>query len=111
MSRLCQALTNYPLILHGQRALITLLKNPCPPVKTQRQSSAVPVDSTGFNISTSPLAPASEFLKKRLSGKYILVFTCPNGQADFLSTTHFLCRKMAQIPRNMLTMQQWFYNH
>ena len=27
------------------------------------------------------LAPASEFLKKGLSGKYILVCTCPNGQA------------------------------
>ena len=28
---------------------------------------------------TSPLAPASEFWKKGLSGKYILVFTCPYG--------------------------------
>ena len=43
----------------------------------------------GFNISTSPLAPASEFLKKGLSGKYILVFNCLNGQADFLSTINF----------------------
>ena len=49
------------------------------------------------------LAPASEFLKKGLSGKCILVCTCPNGQADSLITTHFLCSK---IPRNMLTMQQ-----
>ena len=40
----------------------------------------------GTDISTSPLAPASEFLKKGLSGKYILVFTCPNGKADFLKT-------------------------
>ena len=48
----------------------------------------------GFDISTCPLAPASEFLKKGLSGKYILAFTCPNGQADFLCTTHFLMRKM-----------------
>ena len=48
----------------------------------------------------------SEFLKKDLSGKYILVFTCPNRHADFLSTIYFLCRKMAKLPRNMLTMQQ-----
>ena len=40
----------------------------------------------GTDISTRPLAPASEFLKKGLSGKYILVFTCPNGQADFQNT-------------------------
>ena len=62
----------------------------------------------GYDISTCPLAPASEILKKGLSGKYILVFTCPHGQADFLSTTHFFNRKMAQIPRNMLTMQHNF---
>ena len=43
----------------------------------------------GFDISTSLHVPASESLKKELSGKYILVLTCPNGQADFLSTTHF----------------------
>ena len=36
------------------------------------------VQDPGTNISTSPLAPASDFLKKGLSGKYILVFTCPN---------------------------------
>ena len=42
----------------------------------------------GTDISTSPLAPASEFLKKGLSGKYILVLTCPNGQADFTSIKH-----------------------
>ena len=33
----------------------------------------------GTDISTSQLALASEFLKKGLSGKYILVFTCLNG--------------------------------
>ena len=60
----------------------------------------------GLDIRTSPLAPASEFLKKGLSDKYILVCTCLNGQVDFLSTTHFLYRKMAQILRNILTMQQ-----
>ena len=43
---------------------------------------------TGTDISTSLLAPASEFSKKGLSGKYILVFTCPNRQADFLNTKH-----------------------
>ena len=42
----------------------------------------------GSDISTSQLAPASEFLKKWLSGKYILVSTCPNGPADFLSSPH-----------------------
>ena len=36
----------------------------------------------GTDISTRPLALASEFLKKGLSGKYISRFTCPNGQAD-----------------------------
>ena len=44
----------------------------------------------GTDISTSPLAPASEFLKKGLSGKCILVSTCPNGQADFLSAKHII---------------------
>ena len=39
---------------------------------------------------TSLLAPASEFLKKGLSGKYILVFTCLNGQADFLNNKHIV---------------------
>ena len=43
---------------------------------------------SGTDISTSPLAPASEFLKKGLSGKYILVLTCPNGQADFSNINH-----------------------
>ena len=43
---------------------------------------------SGTDISTSLLAPASEFLKKGLSGKYILVFTCLNGQDDFLNTKH-----------------------
>ena len=38
--------------------------------------TAFDCDCAGFDISTSPLAPASEFLKKGLSGKYILVFTC-----------------------------------
>ena len=42
---------------------------------------------SGTDISTSLL----EFLKKRLSGKYILVFTCPNGQADFLNTKLLFC--------------------
>ena len=54
--------------------------------------------AAGTDIITCPLAPASDFLKKGLSGKYILVFTCPNWQADFLNTK--------QIPRNMQTMQQ-----
>ena len=40
-------------------------------------------------ISTCLLAPASEFLKKGLLGKYILVCSCQNRQADFLNTTHF----------------------
>ena len=44
--------------------------------------------TAGSDISTSPLAPVSEFLKKWLLGKYILVSTCPNGQVDFLSSPH-----------------------
>ena len=44
--------------------------------------------SAGTDISTSPLAPASEFLEKGLLGKYIIFFTCPNWQADFLNTKH-----------------------
>ena len=56
---------------------------------------------TGTDLSTSPLAPASEFLKNGLSGKYILVFTCPNGQADFLNTKHIFiyseCPKYPEI--------------
>ena len=42
----------------------------------------------GINISACSFALASEFLKKGLSGKYILVFTGPNGQADFLNIKH-----------------------
>ena len=44
--------------------------------------------SSGTDISTIPLAPASEFQKKGLLGKYILVCTCPNGHANFLSSLH-----------------------
>ena len=40
--------------------------------------------ATGTDISISP----SEFLKIGLSGKYILVFICPNGPANFLNTQH-----------------------
>ena len=64
------------------------------------------VRESGTDISTSPLAAASEFLKKGLSGKYVLVFTCPNGQADFLNIKHIFYSKWPQIPRNMQTMQQ-----
>ena len=46
--------------------------------------------ASGTNISTSPFAPASEFLKNGLSGKYILVYTCLNSQADFLNTQHIV---------------------
>ena len=42
----------------------------------------------GTNISTCPLAPASEFLKKWLLGNYILVFTCLTGKADFQSSPY-----------------------
>ena len=44
------------------------------------------VGLSGIDISTCPLAPVSEFLKKGLLGKYILVFTYPIGQDDFLKT-------------------------
>ena len=43
---------------------------------------------SGTNISTSPLAAASEFVIKWLSGKYILVSTCLNRQADFLTSPY-----------------------
>ena len=59
---------------------------------------------TGTNISTYPLAAASDFLKKELFGKcmdvslltinciyeskYILACACLNEQADFLSSLH-----------------------
>ena len=54
------------------------------------QQFDIQTNQAGNNISTFPLAPTSEFLKKGLSGKYITVFTCPNGQVDFLKTKHFL---------------------
>ena len=37
------------------------------------------VDYYKTDIRTCPFALASEFLKKRLWGKHILVYTCPNG--------------------------------
>ena len=46
---------------------------------------------------TSPLVPASEYLKKGFSAKYILVCTCPNGQVDFLGSLNIFVWKMAQI--------------
>ena len=58
-------------------------------IHSENSSQIMTSHLAGFDISTSRLARASEFLKKGLSGKYILVFTCPNRQADFLSTTHF----------------------
>ena len=56
---------------------------------------------SGNDISTRPLAPASEFLKIWPSGKYILVFTCPNGQADFLNIKNIFLKEIAQIPWNI----------
>ena len=44
----------------------------------------------GTDISTSLLAPASDVLKKGLSGKDTLVLTCPNRQADFLNAKHIV---------------------
>ena len=43
----------------------------------------------GTNISTSPLAPTSEFLKKGLSGKYILIFTWQMGKLIFWTLNTF----------------------
>ena len=48
------------------------------------------INRTGTDISTSPLAPVSDFLKIVLLGKYIIVFTCPNGQAGILNTKHIV---------------------
>ena len=56
----------------------------------------------GSDISTCPLALASEFLKKWLFGKYILVSTFTKGQAIlYEQSTHFYIENVAQIPRNM----------
>ena len=63
------------------------------------------INAAGTDISTSLLALASKFLKKGLSGKYILGFTCPNGQADFLNIKHiFLIFKESgfQIFKSMI---------
>ena len=54
-------------------------------------SKFVQINELGTIISTCPLALASEFLKKGLSGKYIIVFTFPNGQADHLNAKHIFC--------------------
>ena len=43
----------------------------------------------GTDISTYPLPQASEFLKKGILGKYILVCTCPNGK--LISKTVYTC--------------------
>ena len=70
------------------------------------------IDYSGFDISTRPLAPASEFLKKGISGKYTLVCTCPKGQADFLSTIRYSYSEMTKMPRNMQNAtklkRKWF---
>ena len=52
------------------------------------------------------VAPASEFLKKGVLGKYILVFICPNGQADFQKTKDIFSLCMSQMSRYMQTMQR-----
>ena len=61
----------------------------------------------GSDISTCLLALASEFLKKWSLGKYILISTCPNRQADFSEqSAHFYKEYSAKIHRNMQTVQQ-----
>ena len=57
---------------------------------------------TRFDKSTWPLALGIEFLKKWFSGKYMFVFTWPNGQADFQSSPHnTYVENVPQIHRNM----------
>ena len=73
---------------------------------------ALALEGSGTDISTSPLAPASDFLKKGLSGKSNLVFTCPNGQVDFLNIKHnYLNSKWPKYPEicNKLK-RKWFSN-
>ena len=70
---------------------------------------------TGTDISTSPLALTSAFLKKGLLGKYILVFTCQNGQADFLNTKHIFfivnCQNTQKYANNSTKLKRkWFSN-
>ena len=55
---------------------------------------------TGTNIFACALAPASEFLIKGHSGKYILFCTCPSRQADFLKTTHFHIENGTNSPKH-----------
>ena len=68
------------------------------------------------DIGTRPLAPTSEFLKKGLLIKYILVCTCLNGQADFLSSLHIFTSKMEQITKDCANKatklkRKWFSNY
>ena len=76
---------------------------------------AIGIFRPGTDTSTSPFAPASDFLEKGLSGKYILVFTCPNRQADFLNTIHMyvflLNSEWHKYLRNMQTIQQNWNEH
>ena len=54
---------------------------PCHHMSSKSMQGMLPLVNgmhLGTDIRTSPLASASEFLKKGLSGKYVLVFTCPN---------------------------------
>ena len=58
----------------------------CKNGSVQRGLRKVGFDITGIDISTCPLGPVSEFVRKRL-GQVHLVGTCLYGQADFLNTT------------------------
>ena len=51
------------------------------------------IDNPATDISTCPYAPASEWL----SGKYILVCTCPKRKADFLRSLHIFIYKVTKL--------------
>ena len=61
-------------------------------------SSDLIMCASGTDISIDRLPRQVNFLKKGLSGKYILVCTCHDGQAVFWARA-YLIWKMAQIPK------------
>ena len=93
------------LLAWGQR--LTVSVEPCPP---QIFCDYIPYPwiiygslikafhNAGTDISTSPLAPASEFVKKGLSGKYISVFTSQMGKLYFWTLNTFFFGKWPRYP-------------
>ena len=76
-------------------------------------------DNTGYDISTSPLALASEFFEKMAFGQVHFSFHLPEWASWFsLDSTYFYIENSAQIHRNMKTNYNatksksiWFSNY